>query len=123
MGIFSVIRNWVLGPRRDGLSEDSVLDWCIADALSDETSAPVPPGAWMRLRMSIAERKIVRGYGMWVLDQTIHDPPEIESAISRNSNFELALYLHSNRHMSRRWMVGHPSLGGLSPTFITVFTL
>ena len=123
MGIFSIEREWVFGAQATTNARDALLDWYITDALIEETRAPVPPGAWTRLKSTITERKFVRGYGMWVLDQTPHDPPECTPADLSEAQLAQALYLHSRPFGERRWLVGHPTLGGLSPTFITVFTL
>ena len=123
MGIFSTVREWLFGAEAPADAQDALLDWCIADALADEAQVPVPAGAWSRLKMTIAERKFVRGYGMWVLDQTFHDPPESTPADLSEAELARALYLHRRRHVERHWLVGHPTLGGLSPAFLTVFTL
>lgn len=123
MGIFSTVREWLFGAEAPADAQDALLDWCIADALADEAQVPVPAGAWSRLKMTIAERKFVHGYGMWVLDQTFHDPPEKTPAHLSDEQLKRALYLHNSRRSRGRWVVGHPTMGGLSPTFIVVFTL
>lgn len=123
MGIFSVVRAWLNAGQNSGLSQDALLDWCIADALSDEAQEPVPPGAWNRLRKAVADRKAVHGYGMWVLDQTTHDPPDSIPATLSEAQFARALHIQSTYRSRQRLSFGHPSLGGVSPTFFAVFTL
>lgn len=123
MGIFSIVKRWLLRASFVQAPQDAVLDWYIADALNDEAQVPVPPGAWNRLKLAITERHIVNGYGMWVLDQVNHDPPESIPAVLSDAQLARALHIQNTRHAERRWTVGHPSLGGVSPTFIAVFTL
>jgi len=122
MGISSVVRRWLWRVGIGAPPQDTLLDWWITDALTDEAQVPVPPGAWNRLRMAIAERKLVDGYGMWVLDQTPHDPPDSIPSTLSDAQLARALHVHNFCQAQRRgWAVGHPSLGGICPTFIAAF--
>jgi len=123
MGIFSVMKNWLGAGQYRGLPQDTLLDWCIADALSEEAQEPVPPAAWNRLRKAIIDRKVVHGYGMWVLDEAIHDPPQSIPTTLSEAQLARALQIQNTRRSRRPLSFGHPSLGGVSPTFIAVFIL
>lgn len=123
MGIFSVMKNWLDAGQDNSPSQDTLLDWCIVDALSEEALEPVPPAAWNRLRKAIVDRKVVHGYGMWVLDQAFHDPPESIPTTLSDAQLARALHIQNTRWFRRPLSFGHPSLGGVSPTFFAVFIL
>ncbi len=53
---------------------EALLDGWIEDALREEALAQPPNTTWERLRQMLEGRRR-RRYGMWVLDEPLHDPP------------------------------------------------
>ena len=76
--------------------DDSTLDVWIRDAFVPDRLSSASPSAWERLRSSIVERGVIRGYGMWMLDEPQREPPDgIPGALS-DRDFHRALRLHDN---------------------------
>lgn len=123
----AIFRQWLgwLGIRGmvAARASDAALDWYIADALADDARAPVPPGAWERLRQAAGDRRPVQGYGMWILDEAQCDPPVRSPATLTDAEMKRALRIYNRRRRVPRWLVGHPSLSGLSPTFVAVLSV
>ncbi len=65
-----IVRLW---ERRAALPE-TLLDGWIEDALREEAFAQPSDTTWERLRQLLEGRRR-RRYGMWVLDEPLHDPP------------------------------------------------
>ncbi|HMM27380.1 MAG TPA: hypothetical protein PKD46_03750 [Aggregatilineaceae bacterium] len=130
MGIFrrrgSAIKLWSEWLCRIGIGgcqSDALLDWRIADALSDDAWSTVPPGAWDRLRKAINERKLVRGYGMWVLDETFREPPDSPPATLSGVELERALRVY-RKHQAAKYHRRTPSVwGSWSPTFFVHYAM
>lgn len=101
---------------------DALLDWYIADALSDEAQSAVPPGAWDRLRKAINERNLIRGYGMWLLDETFREPPDSPPATLSGAELERALRIFRNRQAARHHLRSPSVWGSWSPTFFVHFS-
>ena len=59
---------------RDVALPETLLDGWIKDALREEALAQPPNTTWERLRQMLEGRRR-RRYGMWVLDEPLHDPP------------------------------------------------
>lgn len=72
----SKLFRWSTRSRQPLVENDSLLDLQIREALVDYVLAQPPAGAWERLVKTIADRGLIRGYGMWVLDEPLRDPPE-----------------------------------------------
>ncbi|GEM_PF-6179884 len=62
--------------RGQGTLSEVLLDGWLEDALREEALAQVPNTTWERLRQMLEGRRR-RRYGMWVLDEPLHDPPRI----------------------------------------------
>lgn len=83
MGTFSWFRRLAARVLRLPSADDRFLDGVIREALLTDAFASAPVSAWDRLRSSIVERRMVRGYGMWILDEPQREPPaETPSALS-----------------------------------------
>ncbi len=71
---------WVAGLlERDMVFSEALLDGWIEDALREEALAQPPGTTWERLRQMLEGRR-KRRYGMWVLDEPLHDPPRALSS-------------------------------------------
>ena len=79
----------VLG--REGALPEALLDGWIEDALREEALAKPSDVTWERLRQVLEGRR-QRRYGMWVLDEPLHDPPH-----------SLGMGKAAFSHAQRRW--------------------
>ena len=79
MGISNVFRRLTRVLGRDVALPETWLDGWIEDALREEALAQPPATTWERLRQMLEGRRR-RRYGMWVLDEPLHDPPRMFSA-------------------------------------------
>jgi len=61
---------------RDVALPEALLDGWIEEALREEALAQPPNTTWERLRQMLEGRRR-RRYGMWVLDEPLHDPPRV----------------------------------------------
>lgn len=76
--------------------DDRMLDTWIRDAFVPEMLNTVSPSTWDRLRASILERRVIHGYGMWMLDEPQRDPPEGVAWSLSERDFHRAQRLHNN---------------------------
>ena len=88
----------------------------IQDALLDDALAYPSAGAWERLRQVIIERQM-KNYGMWVLDEPQHDPPEAPPMLLNGHDFERALRIYGNYLTNGSDLRRNVIWSGLSPTF------
>ncbi len=95
MGMYEVLKalRCLLRPRIQ-VDAERALDDCIRDALLEDAFALPPVGAWDRLLKVITDGRLRRG--MWVLDETLHDPPE---------NARLALSVSQHRRAERLYQL------------------
>ena len=79
MGISNVFRAMARVLWQGGALSETLLDGWIEDALREEALAQPPATTWDHLRQMLEGRR-QRRYGMWVLDEPLHDPPHMFSA-------------------------------------------
>lgn len=98
--------------------DNRVLDGWIHDALIDEATAVPPAGAWDRLRDTIRDRRPIKRYGMWVLDEPLRDPPGSSlSMLYHNDSQRLDRNPHFNfPHYNFRGVLW----SSLPPSFVAV---
>ncbi len=95
---------------------DTILDGLIREALLDEVLVAPPPGAWERLRQTIAERNM-RNHGMWVLDEPLHEPREVPPALLHGAQVNRALRLELITRSDSAWHIRDSTWGNLVPNF------
>ena len=76
MDISKAFRKMICARRRKTAFSETLLDGWIEDALREEVLSQAPSTTWERLRQMLEERR-KRRYGMWVLDEPLHDPPRV----------------------------------------------
>lgn len=77
-------------------ADDRTLDAWIRDAFVPDKLSTVSPSAWERLRSSIVDRRAIRGYAMWTLDEPQHEPPENIPVTLSEREFHRAQQLHDD---------------------------
>ena len=117
MDISRVLDRWLLGRGVRRRLPDYLLDRWITEALYDETCDPVPAAVWDRLCKTIGERQFVRSHGMWVLDETFHDPPSLPPA---SRQVERALRLSRRGHTSHPWQLSHVLWANWAPPLMAI---
>ncbi|MBN1679114.1 MAG: hypothetical protein JW966_02400 [Anaerolineae bacterium] len=88
MDIFKWMNDIKVYFRRIPLPADQEFEFWIKDALSEEAARQPPIGAWERLCKTIADRRMIRGYGMWVLDEVSYDSPAALSTMLTGPQYE-----------------------------------
>lgn len=106
--------------RQPSVELDTLLDDWIAQTLREDMIGHHPSSTWECLRKAITDRKVVKSYGMWVLDQPFRDPPETTPVILTSRQLKQAQRIYDmargRRGLQSREMIWSslmPSLGVL----------
>jgi len=108
---------WLAGARNAPVERDPLLDVQIREALADYALVQPPAGAWDRLVKTITERGLIRGYGMWVLDEPLRDPPDAPPTWLNGHQYRRAERLYDDRHGSALYRAREAVISNLFPTF------
>lgn len=104
-------------PCQTQLEDDPLLDQQIREALADYAQAQPSAGALDRLVKTITERGLIRGYGMWVLDEPLRDPPEVSPVWLNGHQYQRAERLYRNRESRTLYRARDAVLSSLFTTF------
>lgn len=108
---------WPAPPEVDG----RLLDGWIHDALIDDALASPPSGTWEKLCMAIRDRRPVKSYGMWILDEPFRDPPETLPTVLSHSELQRVLRIQSGLHSNRQFHTLREAMWSTLPaTFIAI---
>jgi hypothetical protein len=114
---------WLVGSRAPLVDRDALLDFKIHEALVDYALVQPPAGAWDRLVKTITERGLIKGYGMWVLDEPLRDPPDVQPTWLNGHQYRRAERLYNDRHGNAVYRARDAVISNLFPTFPMLFNL
>ncbi len=107
--------------RQREFEPDPELDDLIRDVLREDAHVPLPVGSWDRLRKSITDRKPIKSYGMWILDEPLRDPPKSPPGTLNERELALAMRLYTDRRHLHTLKIKESLWSNWAPSFAILF--